>query len=101
MSFERVVLKGGAVAQPLIRYQLNKNWYFTSSPIVSSDWAHPNGVGWIVPVGRGLGYAFRLANQPMQISLESYYNAMKPTFAGEELLGDWTIRTQVQVLFPK
>jgi len=89
------------IAQPLIRYQLNKNWYFTSSPVISSDWTHPDGDGWTVPVGGGLGYAFRLANQPMQISLESYYNAVKPTFAGEELLGDWTIRTQVQVLFPK
>ena len=89
------------IAQPLIRYQLNKNWYFTSSPIISSDWTHPDGYGWTVPVGGGLGYAFSLANQPMQISLESYYNAVKPTFAGEELLGDWTIRTQVQVLFPK
>ena len=89
------------IAQPLIRYQFSKNWYFTSSPIISSDWTHPDGDGWTVPVGGGLGYAFKLANQPMQISLEAYYNAVKPTVAGEELLGDWTIRTQWQVLFPK
>ena len=88
------------IAQPLIRYQFNKNWYITTSPIISSDWTHPDSDGWIVPVGGGLGYAFRLANQLMQISLEGYYNAVKPTVAGEELLGDWTIRTQVQVLFP-
>ena len=49
----------------------------------------------------GLGYAFKLAKQPMQISLEAYYNVVRPTVAGEELLGDWTIRTQWQVLFPK
>ena len=89
------------IAQPLIRYQFNRNWYFTSSPIISSDWTHPDGDGWTVPVGGGLGYAFKLANQPMQISLEGYYNVVKPTVAGEELLGDWTIRTQVQVLFPQ
>ena len=89
------------IAQPLIRYQFSKNWYFTSSPIISSDWTLPDGDGWTVPVGGGLGYAFKLANQPMQISLEGYYNAAKPTVAGEELLGDWTIRTQWQVLFPK
>ena len=89
------------IAQPLIRYQFSKNWYFTSSPIISSDWSHPDGDGWTVPVGGGLGYAFRLANQPMQISLEGYYNAVKPTVAGEQLLGDWTIRTQWQVLFPQ
>ena len=89
------------IAQPLIRYQFNKNWFFTSSPIISSDWTHPDGDGWTVPLGGGLGYAFKLAKQPMQISLEGYYNAVKPTVAGEELLGDWTIRTQWQVLFPK
>ena len=89
------------IAQPLIRYQFSKNGFFTSSPIISSDWTHPEGEGWTVPVGGGLGYAFKLAKQPMQISLEGYYNAVKPTVAGEELLGDWTIRTQWQVLFPR
>ena len=61
---------------------------FTSLPIISSNWNHPGGDGWIVPVGGGLGYAFRLANQPTQISLEGYYNAVKPIVVGEELLGD-------------
>ena len=89
------------IAQPLIRYQLSKNLYFTSSPIISSDLTHPDGDGWTVPVGGGLGYTFRLANQPTQISLEAYFNAVKQKVAGEELLGDWTIRTQWQVLFPK
>ena len=42
-----------------------------------------------------------MASQMMQISFKAYYNAVKPTVAGEELLGDWTIRTQWQVLFPK
>ena len=42
-----------------------------------------------------------MAKQPMQISVEGYYNALKLTVAGEELLGDWVIRTQWQVLFPK
>ena len=71
------------IAQPLIRYQFSKNWFFSSSPIISSDWTHPEGEGWTVPVGGGLGYAFKLAKQPMQISLEGYYNAVKPTVAGK------------------
>ena len=33
-----------------------------------------------------------LADQPMQVSVEAYYNALKPSFAGEDLLGDWLIR---------
>ena len=89
------------IAHPLIRYQFTKKWYFTSSPIISSDWTHPDNEGWTVPVGGGLGYTFNLAKQPIQFSLEAYYNWVKPTVAGEELLGDWTIRTQWQVLFPR
>tara|TARA_B100000482_G_C12493843_1_gene253787 strand:- start:311 stop:424 length:114 start_codon:yes stop_codon:yes gene_type:complete len=36
----------------------------------------------------------------MQVSVEGYYNAVKPQVAGEELLGNWSIRTQWQILFP-
>ena len=52
------------------------------------------------PLEVGWGYSFRLGGQPMQVSLEGYYNVVKPQVAGEELLGDWTIRTQWQVLSP-
>ena len=89
------------IAQPLVRYQFNKKWYFTSSPIISANWTKTKDDGWTVPIGGGLGYVFRIAKQPMQISIEAYYNAIKPSLAGEELLGDWTIRTQLQVLFPR
>ena len=84
-----------------VRYQLNKKWYFTSSPIISADWTKAKDEGWTVPVGGGLGYTFKIAKQPTQISIEAYYNAIKPSLAGEELLGDWTIRTQLQILFPR
>ena len=50
---------------------------------------------WTVPFGCGLGCMFRIAKQPMQIFIEGDYNAIRPSFMGEELLGDWTIRTQL------
>jgi hypothetical protein len=89
------------IVRPLIRYQFHKNWYVTTSPIISADWTHPDGDGWTVPVGGGLGHVFSVADHPMQVSVEGYYNAIKPSFAGEDLLGDWTIRTQLQVIFPR
>ena len=52
------------------------------------------------PLEGGVGRSFRLAGQPMQVSVEGYYNAVKPQVAGEELLGNWSIRTQWQILFP-
>jgi len=89
------------VLRPLLRYQLNRHWFLRSDPIISIDWMHPTGDGWTVPIGGGVGYSFRLAKQPMQVSVEGYYNAVQPTFSGEKLLGDVTIRTQLQILFPK
>ena len=50
-------------------------------------------------MGGGLGY--QAGQSVEQISLEGYYNVVKPSVAGEKLLGDWTIRTQWQVLFPQ
>ena len=88
------------VVRGLVRYQLNPDWYLISSPIIAADWTLPDGHGWIVPVGGGVGRSFRLGGQLMQMSVEGYYNAIKPRVAGEELLGDWTIRTQLQILFP-
>ena len=78
-DINRLVVRG------LLRYQLDRSWSLISSPLISSDWTQPEGKGWMVP---------------MQVSLEAYYNAVKPQFAGEELLGDWTIRTQWQLLLP-
>jgi hypothetical protein len=43
----------------------------------------------------------RVADQMMQVSVEGYYNAIKPSFAGEDLLGDWMIRTQLKVSLRK
>ena len=68
---------------------------------MAADWTDADGEGWTVPVGCGLGYIFRIAKKPMQISIEGYYNAIGPSFMGEELLGDWTIRTQFQILLPR
>jgi hypothetical protein len=43
----------------------------------------------------------RVADQMMQVSVEGYYNAIKPSFAGEDLLADWMIRTQLKVSLRK
>ena len=93
-NVNRMVVRG------LLRYQLNPDWYMISSPIISADWTQPDGKGWIVPIGGGVGRSFRLAGQRMQASVEAYYNVVKPQVLGEELLGDWSIRTQWQILFP-
>ena len=86
--------------QPFLNYNIPKGWYLTSSPIITANWNQPEDKGWSVPVGAGFGRVFKLGTQPINASLSAYYNVIKPEVAGEKLIGDWTIRTQVQFLFP-
>ena len=85
--------------QPFVNYNLPKGWYISFSPIITADWENKD-QGWTVPVGAGIGRVFRLGKQPINVSVHGYYNAIKPEIGGEELMGDWTIRTQVQFLIP-
>ena len=88
------------VAQPILRYQFDKNWYLLSSPIIIADFNLDQ--AWTLPIGGGIGRTFKLSRSTQAlISLEAYYNAIKPEFdGGESLLGDWTIRAQVQIAIP-
>ena len=87
--------------QPFLNYNLPNGWYLSSSPIITANWNHPENKGWTVPVGAGVGRVFVVGTQPINASLSAYYNVVKPEVAGQTLLGDWTIRAQVQFLFPK
>jgi hypothetical protein len=86
--------------QPFLNYNLPSGWYLTSSPILTADWTSENGNGWTVPIGGGFGRLFRVGTQPFNASLQAFWNVAKPEVLGEELLGDVTIRLQVQALFP-
>ena len=85
--------------QPFVNYNLPKGWYLSFSPIITADWENDD-QGWTVPVGGGIGRVFKLGKQPINASLHAYYNAIKPEIGGEEIMGDWTIRTQIQFLIP-
>lgn len=89
------------VAQPVLRYQLSNNWFFVSSPIINADFNLNQ--PWTLPVGGGIGRSFKFSNNRYTalMSLEAYFNAIKPKFDnGESLLGDWTIRAQLQIAIP-
>jgi len=87
--------------QPFLNYNLPKGWYLTSSPIITANWNNPTGRGWTVPIGAGVGRVFKLGQQPINASLSAYWHAQQAEIDGEQLLGDVTIRAQVQFLFPK
>ena len=82
--------------QPFVNYNLDKGWYLTSSPIISADWEASSSERWTVPLGGGFGRIFAIGKQPVNAQMQAFYNIEKPDIAG-----DWGLRLQFQLMFPK
>ncbi|MGB6290305.1 MAG: hypothetical protein WBF36_09275 [Desulfobulbales bacterium] len=82
--------------QYFINYNLEDGWYLTSAPIITANWKASSGEKWTVPFGAGFGKVFKIGKQPLNGSAHVYYNVEKPTYGA-----DWTLRLQLQFLFPK
>ncbi len=82
--------------QYFVNYNLPKAVYVVSAPILTANWNADDGQQWIVPFGGGVGKVFKLGKQPINVNAQGYYNAVKP-----DGWGDWQMRLQVQLLFPK
>ena len=82
--------------QPFINYNFPRGWYLTSSPIITANWKAPGSQQWTVPVGAGAGRAFRLGRQAMNAQVQAFDDVTHP-----HGYGNWTLRVQFQLLFPK
>jgi hypothetical protein len=83
--------------QYFINYNLPDSWYLTTAPIMTANWEADRGSQvWTVPVGGGIGKIVRLGRQPINLSVQGFYNVVRP-----DVLGRWSLRLQVQLLFPK
>jgi hypothetical protein len=82
--------------QYFINYNLPDGWYISSAPIITANWEADSGNKWTVPFGGGVGKIFKIGNQPMNAQVQAFYNVEKPDNGP-----DWTLRLQLQFLFPK
>jgi hypothetical protein len=80
--------------QPFLNYNMDGGWYLTTSPVLTANWKSPD-TTWTVPVGGGIGKILRLGKLPVNMQLQAYDNVVKP-----DAIGDWTVRFQIQLLFP-
>jgi hypothetical protein len=80
--------------QPFFNYNFAGGWYASTSPIITANW-QANSDQWTVPLGGGVGRVFKIGSQPVNASLQAYWNAIKP-----EGVADWTLRAQMTLLFP-
>lgn len=83
-------------SQFTINYKLGNRWYLTSSPLITANWEAEKDNRWTVPLGGGIGRAFKIGNQAVAIDAGAYYNVEKPRFANE-----WYSQVLVNFLFPK
>ena len=83
--------------QPFLNYNLDDGWFIASSPIITADWEQDNDNRWTVPLGLGVGRAMKVGGIPLAAQIHSYYNVVTPDNGG----GDWQLRVQVQMLFPR
>jgi len=85
------------LTQPFINYNLPHGWYVSFSPIITANWkADTAGDVWTIPLGGGGGKIIRIGKLPLNVQAAAFYNVAKPAVGP-----DWTLRFQVQFLFPK
>ncbi len=82
--------------QYFINYNLPKGWYLTTSPVITANWEADSGNKWTVPLGGGFGKIFHIGKQPMNAQIQAFSNVERPDSGP-----DWTLRLQIQFLFPK
>ena len=80
---------------PFVSYHFGDGWSVGSSPNIAANWLSKAGQVWTVPVGGGISKTFRVANQPMKFSVDSYYNAIRPQASNET----WLLQVTLTFLF--
>jgi hypothetical protein len=84
--------------QPFVNYNFPKGWYVAAAPIITANWEADDDDTWTVPLGGGFGRIMKFGKQPVNLQAQAFYNVVKPDDAPT---ADWTLRLQVQFLFPK
>jgi hypothetical protein len=93
--------------QPIINYNMRNGWYLTSVPVITANWEADSSNTWTVPLGGGFGRITKWGKQPVDLSVQAFYNIEQPTpFIAQAPNLDnqgetWTLRLQLKFLFPK
>jgi hypothetical protein len=82
--------------QPFVDYNFSGGWYLATSPIITANWRATSGNRWTVPVGGGGGKILHVGRQAVNAYIQAFDDAVRPRQGGT-----WTLRLQVQLLFPK
>jgi hypothetical protein len=84
------------LVQPFVNFNFPHGWYLASSPIITANWKASSDERWTVPLGGGGGKILRIGTQRLNVHVQAFDNVVHPHDAG-----NWTLRVQVQLLFPR
>jgi hypothetical protein len=82
---------------PFVNYNLGDGLAIGSVPIITANWKADSGEKWTVPIGLQVSKIMPIGKLPINWILGAYYNIEKPDNLGP----DWTLRFQVNFMFPK
>ena len=80
-----------------VNYNFVKGWYFTSSPIITSNWKVGSRERWSVPFGAGLGRVFKYSGQSFNSQVSAYYTVIHPNSLP---YAKWQLRWQGAWILP-
>ena len=80
---------------PFISYHFGDGWSVGSSPNIAANWLAKAGQQWTIPVGGGVSKLFRLGGQPVKLSVDSYYNAVR----AQSDHNTWIMQVTITFLF--
>jgi hypothetical protein len=84
------------LTQPFLDYNFSHGWYLASSPIITANWRATSGNKWTVPIGGGGGKILHIGHQAVNAYIQAFDNVVQPHEGGT-----WTLRLQIQLLFPR
>jgi hypothetical protein len=80
-----------------MNYLLEEGWYLTSTPEFTSNWENSSNDRWTTPLGGGFGRVVELGAQPINLSLQGFWNIDSPDNVG----ADWAVVFNIELLYTK
>jgi len=80
-----------------VNYNLDDGWYWTSTPTYIANWEASSADRWTIPLGGGFGRVVEFGGQPVNFSLQTFWNVETPEPTG----GDWAIVFDFELLYTK
>jgi hypothetical protein len=81
-----------------LAFNLPRAWYVFTAPTINADWTQSGRDRWLVPFGGGIGRAFNIAKQAVDLNVALYSFAIRPA---RQLTPKWQISLQFTLIYPR